>query len=446
MPPAEDPVEYLLDLPQYSDVADPAYKPGLERMETLMDAMNRPHESIRTVHVGGTNGKGSVASMIASIATASGLHTGLHTSPHVLHVTQRMRVQGTAASNEWLREAVAEYQPVFEEVEASFFEASAALTFLYFAEKEVDLAVVEVGLGGRLDATNVLHPVLSVITNIDLDHTDLLGETVGEIAREKAGIIKSQTPVLTGATQEEALTVIGEVAANHEAPLHILQREATWKSHQSDLSGSIFSVETPEREYERVSLSIPGTHQQCNAALAIRATEIIDATPDGSALRSAVRDGLGDVRSYTGFRGRIEMVQKEPAVVVDVGHNPPAIAASLDTVVPVVRKQGGTLYVCLNAVRGKGLEKTARMLADVGARVTPIPIHTERAIPATEIAERLRSNGVTTADPKPLEDALASFRKRARPNDVLLLVGSHKLVEQLPAGLRGSAESSRLKR
>lgn len=425
-----DALDYLLDLPQYADVADPAYEPGLERIDALMDTMGRPHESLRAIHVGGTNGKGSVAAMIAAIATAARLRTGLHTSPHLTHVPQRMRVNGTPATRDWLRDAVARYRPAFEEVQASFFEATVALTFLYFAEQAVDLAVVEVGLGGRLDATNVLRPALALITNVELDHTDLLGDTLRAIAREKAGIIKPNTPVLTGMTQDEAHDVITEVASDRNAPLHELETEARWQSHRADLHGSVCTLDTPTRHYDRLHLSLPGVHQQHNAALAVRAVELLGDERGGS--ETAIRDGLRDVRGHTGFRGRLEVIQEEPCIVVDVGHNPPAIAASLNTVAPVVAERGGTLHVCLNAVRGKGLDETARFLAEHGAHVTPIPIHTERALPPDEIAERLRAHGVTVHDPQPLDDAIATFQRTAAPEDVLLLVGSHKLVEVLP--------------
>jgi len=189
-----DALDYLLNRPQFANVADDAHKPGLERMHTLMDEMGDPHEALRTVHVAGTNGKGSVSAMVAAIATAAGLRTGLHTSPHLTHVTQRMRIDGTPAPTDWLAGAVEEYRPLFDRVEPSFFEMTVALTFLYFAEQNVDLAVVEVGLGGRLDSTNVLHPALSIITNIDLDHTDLLGDTIGAIAREKRPASSSRIP------------------------------------------------------------------------------------------------------------------------------------------------------------------------------------------------------------------------------------------------------------
>ena len=427
---ADDALDYLLRQPQFANVADDARKPGLDRMYTLMDGMGNPHKALHAIHVAGTNGKGSVSSMIAAIATAAGLRTGLHTSPHLTHVTQRMCIDGTPAPTEWLADAIEEYRPLFDRVEPSFFEMTVALTFRYFAEQDVDLAVVEVGLGGRLDSTNVLHPALAVITNIDLDHTDLLGDTLDAIAREKAGIIKNQTPVLSGVTQTEARAAIAEVADDQAVPLHELQNEVSWRAPHAALSGSTIDVETPLRRYDRLRVSLAGVHQQANAVLALRAAELV--VPAVQANPAPVYKGLRDVRRYTGFRGRLEMLQEQPLIVIDVAHNPSGIEAALTTVGPTVDKNGGSLYVCLNAVRGKGLPQIAELLANHGVHVIPIPIDTPRAIPPNEIADTLRSHGVAVREPRPLRQALIDFQHFAQSGDGLLLTGSHKMVEVLP--------------
>jgi dihydrofolate synthase/folylpolyglutamate synthase len=427
---SQDAIDYLLGLPQYGSVADDARKPGLERIEALMEGLDDPHKALRTVHVAGTNGKGSVASMTAAIATAAGLNTGLHTSPHLTHVEQRMRVNGTPAPREWLANTINQYRDLFDRVEPSFFELTVALTFHYFAEQNVDLAVVEVGLGGRLDATNVLRPALAIITNIDLDHTDLLGDTLPEIAREKAGIIKPDTPVLSGVTQEEAQSAISEVAADQNAPVRDLRDEVSWWAPYVDLTGSIIDVETPLRSYDRLHVPLAGSHQQANAALALRATELV--VPAVQARPDPVHEGLRDVRSLTGFRGRFDVLQETPLVVVDVAHNPPGIEAGLSTLDRALTGRGGALYVCLNAVQGKNLPEVARLLADRDAQVIPIPIDTVRALSPEQITDTLQSHGVKVLDPRPLADALTDFQRFAQPEDALLITGSHKMVELLP--------------
>ena len=436
----QDALSLLLDRPQYANVADDAYAPGLDRVETLVDALGNPHEALRAVHVAGSNGKGSTAAMIAAIATAAGLRTGLHTSPHLTHVTQRMRIDGVPAPTDWLADTLDQHRALIEEVQPSFFELTVALTFRYFAEQDVDLAVIEVGLGGRLDSTNVLHPALSIITHIDLDHTEMLGDTLDAIAREKTGIIEPQTPVLSAVTKDEAQAAIAEVAAEQDAPLHRLDDEATWTTHRSGLTGSVFTLDTPiPNNYDRLSVSLPGRHQQRNAVLAVRAAELTFLADEGPyATATAVREGLGDVQGHTGFHGRFDVLQEEPLVVVDVGHNPPAIAATLETIAPAVAERGGTLHVCLNAVEGKGLPETAEMLAKRDAQVTPFPMDTKRALPPDEITATLRAHGVSVHAPQSLADTLDTFRRTAAPEDGLLCVGTHKVMEVLPAEFRGS--------
>jgi dihydrofolate synthase/folylpolyglutamate synthase len=434
-----DALDLLFDLPQYANVADDAYAPGLDRMRTLVDALGNPQQALRAVHVAGTNGKGSTAAMTAAIATAAGLTTGLHTSPHLTHVTQRMRVNGTPAPTEWLADELEQHRTLIEDLQPSFFELTVALTFRYFAEQNVDLAVIEVGLGGRLDSTNVLRPALSVLTHVGLDHTDVLGDTLGAIAGEKAGIIKPETPALSALTQEEAKAAVATAAAQQKAPLYRLDDDTAWTSHESALTGSVFTLDTPARRYDRLPLSLAGPHQQRNAALAVRAAELtVLSGADDTLARSAVRAGLGDVRGHTGFHGRLDVLHESPLIVVDVGHNPPAIGATLSVVAPVVAERGGTLHACLNAVRGKKLDETARLLARHDAVVTPIPIDTTRALPPSEIAERLRAQGVLVRDPQPLSEALDAFRSTAATEDGLLLTGSHKLVEVLPESARTS--------
>ena len=422
MPP-DSAATYLENLPRYIHQTD-AYAPGLERIETLMEAMGRPHEAFASVHVAGTNGKGSTASMAAAILTADGRRTGLHLSPHTRHVTERMRVNGTPAPASWLTEAVARYRATFEQEQATFFEATVALTFLYFAEQDVDIAVVEVGLGGRLDATNVLRPELGIITNIGLDHTDVLGDTLADIAREKAGIIKPDVPVLAGATPPEALAVIREVAARRDAPLHVIPDEVDATPIERTITGTSFHATTPSRTYEGLHVSLPGRHQCTNALLALRAAELLGARAE------AVHAGLRDVQARTGLRGRFEVLQQEPLIVADVGHNAASLAATLDVLRPEVQRRGGDLQIFLSPARNKDIGAMAALLHAAGAQVTPIPRAYERAMDPHELADLLSSYGIPIGAPRPFNDALEAFQQSAAPADVLLITSSHLLVTQ----------------
>lgn len=419
--PSDTAATYLENLPRYIHQTD-AYDPGLDRIEALMHTMGDPHEAFASVHVAGTNGKGSTASMIAAILTADDRRTGLHLSPHTQHVTERMRVNGTPAPLSWLEDAVSRYRDTFEQEQATFFEATVALTFLYFAEQDVDVAVVEVGLGGRLDATNVLSPELALITNIDLDHTDVLGDTLADIAGEKAGIVKPATPVLTGERQLEPLAVIRDVAQKRDAPLHVVPEEVNTQTTDQTVAGTTFRAQTPVRSYNRLHVSLPGRHQQTNALLALRAAELMGAGPD------AIPTGLRDVHALTGLRGRFEMLREEPLIVADVGHNAASLEATLDVLRPEMAQRDGCLHVFFSPARNKDVGTMAQLLREAGATVTPIPRSYERAMDPDELSDVLSSYDVSVKAPMSFDDALDAFLQSAAPSDALLITSSHLLV------------------
>jgi dihydrofolate synthase/folylpolyglutamate synthase len=421
----DDAITYLHDLPRFAGVADDAYRPGLERMEALMDAMGRPHEAFPCTHIAGTNGKGSTASMIAAIATAAGQRVGLHTSPHLTHLSERMRVDGTPAPTGWLADAVARHRDAFDHIGPSFFEATVALSFLYFAEQHVDRAVVEVGLGGRLDATNILHPELALITSVDLEHTALLGDTLAAIAREKAGVIKPGVPVVTGVRQVEALDAIRRVAHEREAPLHVLDVEVNIHRADRQLDCSTLNITTPVRSYNALHVGLGGSHQQRNALLAVRAAELIDLNAD------AIRTGLRDVRRLSGLRGRLEVLQRDPLIVADVAHNPSSLAATLDALQPTLDAHDGQLHVLLGLMRDKDMGAIARVLESADATITPVGLPSERALPVEVLRNALSDHGVRVADSSSIEAGVTAFRQQAATGDMLLITGSHQMVASL---------------
>ena len=425
----DDAIATLHDLPRFAGVADDAYRPGLERMEALMDAMDRPHEAFPSVHVAGTNGKGSTASMVAAIATANGQRVGLHTSPHLTHVTERMRIDGTPAPADGLADAVARYRGALDRIGPSFFEATVALSFLYFAKQQVDQAVVEVGLGGRLDATNILQPELAIITSIDLEHTALLGDTLAALAREKAGIIKPGVPVLAGVRQPAALDTIRRVARERKAPLHALDAEVSVSRAEAFLDHSVLDITTPVRAYEGLRVGLGGAHQQRNALLAIRAAELMGLGAE------AIRAGLRDVRRLSGLRGRLEVLQRDPLIVADVAHNPSSLAATLDALRPTLDDRSGRLHVLLGLMRDKDVEAIAQLLNEAEATVTPVALPSERALSAETLHGVLSERGVRVNEPPTIQASHAAFQQHATARDGLLITGSHQLLEAPPGAL-----------
>ena len=397
-------------------------------MEALMEAMGRPHEAFSSVHVAGTNGKGSTASFLAAIATAAGRRVGLHTSPHLLHLSERLRLDGVPAPEAWLADAVARHRPVLDAMRPSFFEVMTALSFLYFAEEAVDLAVIETGLGGRLDATNVLHPLLSIITSIDLDHTDVLGDTHEAIAREKAGIIKHGVPVLTAADQPAVLDLLRTIAQERQAPYHHLQEELRGLTVALAPDGLRITVSTPLRDYATMTVGLTGLHQQTNALLAVRAAELLfddlgqDATP--------IYQGLQSVRQLAGLRGRLEVLHTHPLIIADVAHNVAGVQAALAYIDAQGPHDQSRLFVLMGAMRDKDVAGIAGALANARAIVFPLALASQRALSVDELTALLHTHGVATLQGGDFLEGWHHVLRRTTPNDVFLITGSHQVVAQ----------------
>ncbi len=404
---------YLLNLPRYSELGNAAMKPGLRGVGHLLAAMDQPHERFSSVHVAGTNGKGSTASMIAAIGQAAGRRIGLYTSPHLVRMSERIRLNGGAVPDAWMESALERYRPVFDLWRPSFFEAVTALAFLYFAESDLDLAVIETGLGGRLDATNIILPHLSVITQIDFDHTDVLGTTIEAIAREKGGVIKPCIPVVAAAGSRPARQVLQDIAHKRRAPWH--------DGGRASLQDSVLQLSTPVRTYCDIACDLRGSHQAINAGLAVRAAELLfdELTTDAS----PVRTGLANVRLRTGLRARLETLGTCPLVTLDVAHNAAGIGAALTHL-----SGSRTLRVLISLMRDKELGPVAELLKAHLAQVYACSIATPRAWAAPELASELASLGTNVVVAGPLEDMWHRARADAHADDTLLICGSHYLA------------------
>ena len=410
--------ERLLALPRFAHDAA-AYKPGLDRMRALLAALGDPHRAVPSVHVAGTNGKGSTSSLAASVAQASGWRVGLHTSPHLVTVRERMRIDGVPAPAAWLDAAVPRLGDALDTAglvgAVSFFEATVALSFLYFAEHDVDLAVVEVGLGGRLDATNVLVPDVAVVTHVGLDHTDLLGDTPEAIAREKAGIAVPDVPLVHAVTGPARAALEAE-AARLGAPVEDVRRSCRVEGR----------LTTPAADYGAVEVGLPGAHQRWNAALAVRAIEVASARRGWAAPPAeAVRAGLAEVAARMGLRGRSQPWSGDGRVILDVAHNADGWRATLDA---LVVPQGGTLWALVGVLADKDAGALADALAGRAHRVLAVTLAGERALPAGALVAACASRGVRAEPVADAGTALAAFAAEAGPGDRLLVTGSHQTV------------------
>ncbi|MCY4170039.1 MAG: Mur ligase family protein [Bacteroidetes bacterium] len=402
----------LLNLPRYSELGHKAIRPGVDGVSRLLEAMGNPHHKFASVHVAGTNGKGSVASMISAIGQVAGYRTGLYTSPHLLHLSERIRINGIAVSDQWMDRALDRYASLFSALQPTFFEAMTALSFLYFSELSVDLAVVETGLGGRLDATNILQPKLSVITKIDLDHTQTLGNTLTAITHEKAGIIKKNTPVIAATGYSFTQKIAHHVASSVGAP---------WIEPGQVINGHLH---THKHVYELPEdLRPSGAHQAENALLAVQSSEIL--FPEILHDPSLVYRGLSKVRELTGLRARLETLNEFPLTILDVAHNPAGISAALNYV-----PSTGTVYLLLSLMKDKDLAGVAQaLIRHRSLKIFLCELALRRAYSTTQIADTFRQSALDVAGSGPVATMWNDVQSQATKSDTILICGSHFLAE-----------------
>jgi dihydrofolate synthase/folylpolyglutamate synthase len=422
---------YLYEqLPMFQRVGAAGFKKGLGNTLVLAEALGHPEQQFRSVHVAGTNGKGSSSHLLAAVLQAAGYKVGLYTSPHLREFTERIRVNGQELPSDYLVEWVARWRPLFETVQPSFFEMCVALAFAYFAEQRVDIAIVEVGLGGRFDSTNIITPLVSLITNISFDHQALLGNTLPEIAGEKAGIIKSGVPVVVSQTQPEVATVFQREAAAKLAHLVFADQiyQAIFIGETAPETGlRPVAVTQHGRPYlPNVELGLPGDYQQLNLpgvlatldelrALGFRITE------------AAVRAGLRQVTQLTGLRGRWSILGQRPLVVCDTGHN----AAGLALVMAQLRRlPHQRLHLVIGTVNDKDV---AGMLAQLPAEGTYYfcAANIPRALPAGELAEQGAAAGLSGQAYSSVAEAVAAARSAAAAEDVVFIGGSTFVVAEV---------------
>ncbi|TRZ99588.1 MAG: bifunctional folylpolyglutamate synthase/dihydrofolate synthase [Nitrospiraceae bacterium] len=416
-------------------------KPGLTRTRVLLGSLGDPHRSFRSIHVGGTNGKGSTAAMIASVLGSRGYRVGLYTSPHLIDFTERIQVNGRVISSDRvgaLTEKIRQASDACLSEPPTFFEATTVLAFAYFAEAGVDCAVIEVGLGGRFDATNVLMPLVSVITTIGMDHQEYLGTTPESIAFEKAGIIKQGVPVVAGRLASESLSVIRRTAAEREAACVALGEDFDARGEAPEQ----FSYGGLRRRYDSLSCSLPGRHQMDNAACALAALELAEAR--GLAVgEEAVREGLRVVR----WPGRLELVSRRPDVWLDGAHNPQAAEALAAYLTTLSSRCGPAAPGCLILVVGmmrdkdrKGVLSRLAFVPGVRHLVVTSAAH-PRATDPQELAYDCEGLGVPVAVRPTVAEAFAHARSLAGPDDTICVTGSLLVVGEAKAVLEGTTVS-----
>ena len=412
-------IDYLYNArPPFHMVGASAYKPGLENTLRLMAHVGNPHEQLRAIHVAGTNGKGSTSHLIAAALQASGLKVGLFTSPHLVSLTERIRINGTPIEEQEIADFIGQNKDFLDEVQPSFFETMTALAFAYFVKRKVDVAVIEVGLGGRLDSTNVLTPILSVITNIGFDHTEFLGNTLKQIAQEKAGIIKPHVPCVIGETHPQTMNVFLDRA--RECGIIGEGLETTdcriWFADQCGYMRSRRLREAPECE-------LKGIYQEQNQQTAYVALQVLRNYTSLHIPTSAISEGFANVCKMTGLRGRWETLSNQPLTICDTGHN----SHGLQYVARQLKElKNPHIWLVFGMVNDKDTEVVMRLLP-AGERyhyifTTP---NTHRARSAQEMLALWGREGIAMDDPK---EAIRYTQQHAAPEDAIFIGGSNYLV------------------
>ena len=386
----------------FQRIGKAAYKADLRNTLRLAAMLDNPEEGLVCVHIAGTNGKGSTAHILASIFQSCGYKTGLMTSPHYKDYRERIKVNGEMISEGYVVNWVDRHRSRFEQIAPSFFELTVMMGFCYFKAEKTDIAIIETGLGGRLDSTNIVSPEISVITNIGMDHTAFLGDSLDKIAAEKAGIIKAQTPVVIGPGNDDLMSVFSQVARSRNAPLH----KANIRSHiESDLSGQ---------------------YQQKNLAAALCAVELLQ--EKGWELpESRVLSGMSEVKKNTGFVGRWQTLSTDPMILADAAHNVQGMSAVLENLDSL---DFDTLHIVMGMVDDKDVSGLLSMMPKQATyHLSQAKIL--RAMPVDELVKKSAEHGLKSCSYSSLADALAGAKEQADAADLILITGSIFTVAEL---------------
>lgn len=420
-------IEYLYaSQPAFHQVGAAAYKPGLDNTYALMAHLGNPHTQLRAIHIAGTNGKGSTSHLIAAALQAEGYKVGLFTSPHLVDFRERIRINGNMIPQETVVNWVADNRAFLDEVKPSFFETTMALAFWYFAQQQVDYAVIEVGLGGRLDSTNILTPLLSVITNIGIDHTEFLGNTLAQIAAEKAGIMKPHVPCVIGESHPETIPIFMERARACEILGEGLETTncRIWLADQCGYMRKRRLKEAP-------MCQLQGEYQDKNTQTAFVALQVLRNVCHIEVSSRAIAEGFANVCDLTGLRGRWEILSHQPLTICDTGHNSHGIRYVAEQLKGERQKAKGTLRIVLGMVNDKDIDDVLALLPEEATYYFTQP-KTQRAMAAQELLARWeqmgRSHAVAIADAL---EAVAEAQKEATAEDIIFIGGSNYLVGEV---------------
>ena len=432
----QETIDYLYArLPMFSRIGAAAIKPNLDNTIAICKFLGHPEKKIKTIHIAGTNGKGSTSHMLASIFQEAGYKTGLYTSPHLYDFRERIKVNGQMCPQDFVIDFTNKIKPCIEKIEPSFFEITVGMAFDYFAEEKVDIAIIETGLGGRLDSTNVIHPELSIITNIGFDHMALLGNTLEAIASEKAGIIKKDTPVVIGAIDTATKKVFEDKANTENAPIYFAENFIEFKSFQNNWQNALFEFNQPlihlldaplfPKNFT-IECDLPAKYQAKNLKAVLVAAQLLS-TMGWKLTAGKVMKALSQVKKNNGLMGRWECIQDSPRVILDVAHNEHGVHALLEQLASLQYPQ---LHIVTGMVKDKDVQAVLKLLPK-NALYYFTQSHIPRALPVNELAAQAIVIGLNGHSYEDVNLALKDAIKNANHNDLILVIGSVFLVAEV---------------
>ena len=422
----QETIDYLFNaLPMFQRIGASAFKKDLNNTLALCSHLGNPEKKFKSIHVAGTNGKGSTSHTLAAILQSAGYKTGLYTSPHLKSFTERIRINGGEITEQAVVDFVGANKSFLDEFQPSFFEMTVGLAFWYFAKEQVDIAIVEVGMGGRLDSTNVITPELSVITNIGWDHVQFLGETLPLIAGEKAGIIKPNVPVIISQTQEETTSVFLKKAQENQAQITFADQKIKLQKLSSDAGLATYTV-SKKGVSSVLDYGLLGDYQIHNLPGILEAVDQIREM-GWEISEDSLRKGLKEVTLLTGFKGRWQILGENPKIIADTGHNEPGIRAILGQLESYPFEN---LWMVIGMVQDKDISKILALLPKT-ARFVFCQADLPRAMSASLLAEKAAEFGLNGEVISDVNEALQFARKNAGPNDLIFVGGSTFVVAEI---------------
>ena len=391
-------------LPMYQNIGDSAYKKDLSNIILICEHLNNPHNNFKSIHIGGTNGKGSCSHMLSSILQEANYKVGLYTSPHLVDFRERIKINGDMISEDSVSKFMHENFDFFESNNLSFFEMTVGLAFDYFSKSKVDIAIIEVGMGGRLDSTNIINPVLSIITNISLDHTRFLGSNIFDIAKEKAGIIKDNIPVLIGQTQHEISPIFTDLA----------------KSKNSEIIFADHFI------YDNYDCDLKGDYQKKNIKTVLKSIEILKHI-DFKINDSHIETGLNNVSNNTGLQGRWQVIQKNPMIICDTAHNEAALG---EVISQLTKMDYSKLHFIIGFSNDKNLKKISKIFPE-DSKYYFVQSKVGRARDAKEVRDIFKLNNRCGDYYRSVKNTIQHVKGVSKENDIIFIGGSTFVVSEI---------------